>query len=49
MGNRLKPFLRFMGLGLSGLRAINEDVTSMQIENFRYKFKSKMEKNVQHL
>ena len=26
MGNRLRPFLRFMGLGLSGLRAINDDV-----------------------
>ena len=26
MGNRLIPFLRFMGLGLSGSRAINDDV-----------------------
>ena len=26
MGNRLRSFLRLMGLGLSGLRAINKEV-----------------------
>ena len=34
MVNRLRPFLGFMRLGLSGLRAINDDVTNMQNGEF---------------